>query len=262
MQPSRPRAAARPARRAPPIEWDPHGLRASRIDGEVARVLHVATVLEEDTAVSARQARSLGLDRDPALAAFLGWWELEEAKHALALHHLLDAQPFDPPPLRPGVPTARRRSVAGVPLSPLWRIPATGLVFCAMGAAAEYVALVIYTELARRTDDPRAHSLLRQIIRQEGSHLACFRAAAVERGDAMSARQGRLARGVMRRFWQPVGLPSLGSANWHTALGPLIDDPDVRRRVVLMDRVLDGIPHLEGLGLMAGFLHPTRAAVG
>jgi rubrerythrin len=245
-------------RDAGPIDWDPGELARCALDAEVATVLHVAVVLEEDTAISSRQARAFGLDHDADLASFLAAWEQEEAEHARALAHLLAHQPHIPPALRPALAPARRRGVARVPLSAARRLPATGVAFCALGAAAEYLALVVYTELAKRSGSPTVEALLRSIIRQEGRHLAFFKAAAGERAASMSDLQGRLARRIVRTVWAPIGIPSLGEDHWRAALGPLVDDPAVRARVERMDRVLDSIPHLGGMDLMAGFLSRSR----
>jgi hypothetical protein len=241
-------------REAGPIGWDPAALETCVLAPDVTRVLHVAVVLEEDTAISARQARAFGLDHDADLASFLATWEQEEAEHARALAYLLVHQPHHPPALRPALAPARRRGVAQVPLTAARRLPATGIAFCALGAAAEYVALVVYTELAKRSGSPTAEALLRAIIRQEGRHLAFFRSAAIRRAEQMSDRQGRLARRIVRAVWEPIGIPSLGEDRWHAALGPLVDDPTVRARVERMDRVLDAVPHLGGMDLMARFL--------
>ena len=246
-------------RDAGPITWDPAALAECELGPELSRVLHVASVLEEDTAISARQARALGLDRDPDMAGFLTIWEQEEAEHGRALRHLLGAQRYDLPQLRPTLAPLRRHGLASIPLTGLRRVPATGLVVCALGAAAEYVAIVIYTELIKQTDDPRVVTLLRSIVRQEGRHMAFFLAAARSRADDMSTVQGRLSRWAIARIWEPVGLPSLGEQTWHTTLAPLLSDQRVRGRAEKMDHVLDSITHLAGMQLMTTFLrtHPA-----
>lgn len=250
------------ARDAGPIPWDRGALAGCRLDPEVAHILHVAAVLEEDTAISARQGRALGLDRAADIGAFLDPWEREEDEHGRALRFLLSRQPYDPPPPRPSSIPRRRRGLALVPVTALGRTPMTGVVYGALGAAAEYVAIVIYTELVKRVDEPAVVSLLRSIARQEGRHFAFFLAAAGNRAESLSATQGRLARRALTSIWTPVGVASLGEEGWRDTLAPLLADVDVRARVEKMDRVLDSIPHLGGLRLMEAFLRAHPAAMG
>lgn len=257
-----PAHAVRFARDAGPIAWDPAELAACRLPPDVAQVLQVAAVLEEDTAISARQGRALGLDRTADIGAFLDVWEQEEAEHGRALGCLLAAQPYDPPPSRPGSISLRRRALVLVPLHVLGRSPVTGFVYGALGAAAEYVAIVIYTELAKRAEAPAVEALLRAIARQEGRHFSFFLAATNARAQTMSPAEGRVARWALVRIWSPVGLASLGERRWRTSLAPLLADADVRARVQRMDRVLDSIPNLDGFELMTTFLRDPALRVG
>jgi hypothetical protein len=240
------------------IPWDPEVLGACRLDGPMSGVLRVAAVLEADTSISARQARALGLDRAQDLAAFLPVWEAEEAEHGRALRRLVEDLPGSSSPARPARIAARRRGQALVPLRVLGRVRPVGTVFCTLAAAAEYVAIVIYDEMARVADDPDVVALLRSVIHQEGRHLAFFLAAAKLRAGPMSDLEGRVARRLMTASWTPVGMASLGADRWWTTIGPLLERPPVRRRVRRMDRVVDAVPHLSGLELMGSFLgsHP------
>lgn len=236
------------------IAWDPVALAACRVDADLARILHAAAVLEQDTGITGSQARALGLERPRDLAGFLGVWEAEEAEHARALRFLLTHQAYAVPPERPASIPRRRHRLARVPLGLLGRAPQTPFVFCVLGAAAEYVAIVIYSALARVTDDAAAASLLRAIARQEARHFAFFLAAARVRGDDLSSVGGGIARRALAAVWEPVGVPSLGADAWEAAFGSLLARPDVGGRVAGMDRIVDTIPHLAGLELMAGFL--------
>lgn len=241
-------------RRSGLIDWDGGSLARSRVDPELCRTLHVAALLEQDTDITAHQTRALGLDRAADVAAFLPVWEAEEAEHARALRSLLAYQRYAVPERRPAAIPRRRRWVARVPASAVGRLPATGLVYCALGAAAEYVTILTYTELGREVDDPVVGALLRAITRQEGRHFAFFLAAARERAAAMSSANGRIARRALVALWEPVGVPSLGIDAWHAQLGCRLAGPAFRARVEGMDRVVDSIPHLGGLHLMATFL--------
>lgn len=246
------------ARGAGLIDWVPDELAACWLDEDVARLLAVAVLLEEDTAISAAQARALGLDRAPDMAVFLTAWEEEEAEHARALRCLTAGHVGGRPPSRPAGNSLKRHGQALVPARLLGRFGPVGVAFCTLGAAAEYVAIVIYTELAKATADPAAAALLRAIIRQEGRHLGFFLAAAQQRAAGMPLHEQRLARWLVARLWTPVGMATLGTDRWWDQIGPLLEQPEVRARVQRMDRVVDAVPHLVGLGLMGGLLaaHP------
>jgi hypothetical protein len=241
-------------RRSGLVAWDRGALSPCRLDEEFCRLLHVVALLEEDTAISTRQARSLGIDRDSDIAAFLPSWEREEAEHARALRFLLAQQTYCRPPRRSTAIPLRRRAVALVPASPFRRLPQTGLVYSALGAAAEYVTIVTYTEFARSVEQPAVAALLRAIARQEGRHFAFFLAAARVRAEAMSSLHGRLARRALASLWEPVGVPSLGLPAWRRVFARLLERADFRARVQRMDHVVDSIPHLAGLQLMTTFM--------
>lgn len=241
-------------RRSGLIDWDGDLLARSHLDPELCRTLHVAALLEQDTEITVRQTRALGLDRVDDVAAFLPVWEAEEAEHARALRWLLSHQRYRPPQPRPAAIPRRRRLVARVPASALGRLPSTGLVYCALGAAAEYLTILTYTEVTREVDDPAVGALLQDITRQEGRHFAFFLAAARARADAISPMSGRLARRALVAVWEPVGVPSLGVDAWTAQFGRLLGNARFRARIEGMDRVVDSIPHLDGLHLMETFL--------
>jgi rubrerythrin len=241
-------------REAGPVEWDEAGCRAARIDPPVSRILHVVAELEADTAITTRHAHTLGIDRADDVAAFLPQWAAEEAEHARAITILLGRQTYDPPVPAPPVIERRRRLVSHVPRQAIGRLRATGLVYCTLGAAAEYVTVVIYRELVTMVDDRAVAELLRGITRQERRHCAFFLSAARRRAREISPAEARLARWVLRAMWEPPGVPSLGLAAWRDAFAPFLDDRTLRARVVEMDRIVGTIPHLEGLHLMRDFL--------
>ncbi len=249
-------------RAAGKIAWDCQQLADSTIDPDLARILHVGALLEDDTVITVRHAASLGLSRSYDLAQFLPMWDEEEAEHGRALHFLLDHQRYTPPEAAPASISRRRRALSHLPLAAVGRLPQTPFLFCVLGAAAEYVATVTYHELIKRVDDPTVVQLLRDITRQEARHFAFFLAAAKHRGEALSVTNGRIARRALAAMWEPIGVPSLGRPVWERLFGEWMRDEGFVERITMMDRVVDSIPHLQGMHLMRNFLKDTlsRAA--
>lgn len=244
--------------RAGIIDWEADKLRQSSLDPGLARVLHVAMRLEDDTSITVQQGRSLGVDRDVDIAEFLPVWRLEEAEHAKALRCLLDGRRYDPPTPVATAIARRRNLVAAVPIQVAHLFPQTTFVFCVLGAASEYLATAIYAELAKRADDPVVQHLLRSVARQEARHFAFFLAAARERGRAMGKATGAVARRATRSVWTPIGVSTLGVERWFDLFAEWLNDDTFRERILMMDRVVDSIPHLANLRLMARFLEQPR----
>ena len=144
--------------------------------------------------------------------------------------------------------------MARVPAQAVGRLPQASFLFCVLGAAAEYVATILYAELAKRSDASQVTELLRSIARQEARHFAFFLAAARVRGRRMSVVNGHLSRNALRAIWEPIGVPTLGKDAWLEMFAGWLDDDHLRHRLEMMDRVVDSIPQLEGMRLMGTFL--------
>lgn len=256
-----PDRVARFLRDAGPVAWDPAELHRAVLEPVLGRMLHTAADLEEDTGITRAQARALGIDRADDLAAFLPVWADEEAEHARALRALLAGRTYAPPPSRPPDISARRRLLTRLPLAPLRRLPEPAVVACTFGAAAEYVTIIVYRAVADQADDDVVRRLLRDIARQEARHLGFLLAAARARAAVLTPLHARVTRRVVRAMWEPPGVPSLGIEGWRDVFAPLLVRDDLRARVAAVDRMVDSIPHLEGLGLMEGFLAGPGGAI-
>lgn len=249
-------------RHAGPVSWNRHALRTAVMDPLSCRMLDAAAGLETDTGITRDQAGALGIDRAPDLAAFLPLWAAEEAEHARALRALVAGRVYPAVPQRPPDIARRRRALARLPLSTLRRFPEPALVACTFGAAAEFVTIIVYRAIAERVEDPVVRRLLGDIVRQEARHLAFLLAAARARATELGRVHAWVARRVIRAMWEPPGVPSLGVDGWREVFAPLLVRDDIRSRVASMDRLVDSIPHLEGLALMARFLGGAGGAIG
>lgn len=235
------------------ITWRDTEFSEVQLASDISRILHVAALLEEDTVITVKHAHTLGLTRAPDIREFLPQWDKEEAEHGHALRCLLANQTYDPPEPTRHTISMRRRVVSKLPAQPLSIFPHTSYLFCVLGAAAEYVATVMYGELAKNSP-PVVSNLLKLIARQEARHFHFFLIAAKQRGQKMSTRNGLIAARLLSKMWTPIGVSTLGLDVWNQIFSAWLNDLEIRRRLVMMDRVLDSVPHLNGLHLMQRFL--------
>lgn len=245
-------------RRSAPVMWSADLLRVADVPKSCIAPLLAAAHAEGDIRKEIAKARAAGLLRDPTLARFFDLWVLEEDEHAKAFAFLADSHGWHELDLtNRHSPTDRLRyrlAPIGLRLSAL--APGTAQVFLAIGAAAESVTRTLYRSMARVATDEALSDLLMRIARQEARHQAFFVAAARDQ-PAPSPRQRAAIRALLVRGWHPVGMDRLGRATWLQVFGPFIAEPQVRDEMAMMDRVLDSVPALEGLDLMARFLESS-----
>ena len=191
---------------------------------------------------------------DAEITSFLSFWVFEEFWHGEALAAVLEAH--DETAGRQRVEAMRHRLGFAERLRPLTMMIGSTLagrdilaVHTAWGAINEWTTQAGYAQLARRAGHPVLSELLKRIMRQEGRHID-FYASQAERRLAASPRARRLARFALRRFWSPVGAGVMPPAETRHLARYLMDGPDglaVARRI---DRRVDRLPGLAGLGLL------------
>ena len=196
---------------------------------------------------------------DPEVTAFLSCWAYEEHWHGEALAAVLAAHGE----------VAGAERIGGHRAGLGWRdrvrpllmtvgAGTAGRDFMAVqmtwGAINEWSTQAGYAQLARRSDHPVLSTLLGRIMRQEGRHIDFYATQAGMRL-AASARARRLTRLALRHLWHPVGAGVMPPAETDFMIGHLFGDDDglgIARRI---DRRVDRLPGLAGLGL----LENTRA---
>ena len=194
--------------------------------------------------------------RDPEVTAFLSFWVYEEFWHGEALAAVLGAHGEASGPDRVG-PMRDRLGRADRFRPALMTIGATlagadfTAVHMAWGAVNEWTTQAGYAQLSRRAAHPVLAGLLARIMRQEGRHID-FYAAQAEGRLGTSPRARRLARLALGRFWHPVGAGVMPASESRHLAYHLFGDAvglDAARRV---DRHVDRLPGLGGLGLLEG----------
>lgn len=191
---------------------------------------------------------------DPEVTSFLSFWVYEEFWHGEALAAVLLAH--GEPAAEARIAAMRRRLGWTEHLRPLAMMIGSAVagedfvaVHMAWGAINEWTTQAGYAQLARRSGHPVLGELLGRIMRQEGRHID-FYASQAERRLAASARARRLARFALRHLWTPVGAGVMPIEETRHLARYLMGGDDGLATVRRIDRRVDRLPGLEGLGLL------------
>jgi len=222
---------------------------------EALRCLRYMHDVENHTVCYLRDILVTRAHRDPEVTSFLTLWNYEEHWHGEAIAKVLAAH---------GEPAGAGRIAAlrqRLPKRDAWRplafqlvsavTPHLTAVHMTWGAVNEWTTQAGYARLAQRADHPVLSDLLRRIMKQEGRHIDFYASQAKGRLSESRAAQ-RLTRWALRRFWTPVGsgvMPDEEVRFLSTYLFGGEDGLGVAERI---DRRVDRLPGLDGLGLMRG----------
>lgn len=97
-------------------------------------------------------------------------------------------------------------------------------------------------------DHPTLQTLLRRIMMQEGRHIDFYASQAHRRLDGDGRSQG-VCRYALGHFWRPVGSGVVASAETDFLVRHLFGGPDGLAVADRIDRRVDRLPGLSGLGL-------------
>lgn len=199
---------------------------------------------------------------DPEITSFLSFWVYEEFWHGEALAAVLQAhgEPAGDQRITP----MRQRLGAAERLRPLSMMVGSALVgadfvavHMAWGAINELTTQAGYAQLARRAGHPVLSELLRRIMRQEGRHID-FYASQAEWRLAASRRARKVARVALRKLWSPVGSGVMPPAETSHLARYLMGGDDGMAAARRIDRRVDRLPGLAGLGLLERSLRSLR----
>ena len=115
------------------------------------------------------------------------------------------------------------------------------------GAINEWTTQAAYGRLAAVSRHPVLSELLGRIMRQEGRHIDFYASQAAERLGA-SGRAQRVTRWALA----PVGSTVMPPAEVRHLQDHLFGGDDGQRAMARIDRCIERLPGLEGLGLLAG----------
>jgi len=234
------------------IEWD--AFRVQPLAPEVLRCLRYMHDVEHHTVCYLRDLLVTTAHRDPAVTSFLTLWGYEEMWHGEAIAEVLAVHGEFAGPARVGA--LRARLGAKDRLTPVAHVVASAVVgdgfpalHMAWGALNEWTTQAGYARLSARAAHPVLSELLQRIMRQEGRHIAFYAAEAARRLEG-NRRAQRVCRFALRRLWRPVGASLMPRDEVSFLVGYLFGDAEGRAVADRIDRRVDQLPGLAGLGLV------------
>jgi predicted metal-dependent hydrolase len=228
---------------------------------DALRVVRFMHDVEQHTACYTRNLLNTKAHLDPEISTFLTLWNYEEHWHGDALAQVLAAH--DEPFGAQRVATMRDRLRFQLTSGPLvWMAVSAATrhflaVHMTFGVINEWTTQAGYARLIARARHPMLTDLVRRIMKQEGRHIDFYLGQARSRL-AASAGARRATRTMVRAMWKPVGASVMPQGETRHLVRTLFADSDGRAVAARVDRRVDSLPGLDGLGLMAGALSTYR----
>ena len=235
------------------IDFD--AFREQPLDDSTLRCLRYMHDVEHHTSCYLRNLLNTRAHHDPEVTTFLTLWSYEELWHGEALARVLAVHDEVAGPTR--VRSMRERLG--------WKLSASPLVWMGLSAATkdflavhmtfgvinEWTTQAGYARLRAVADHPTLDAILGRVMRQEGRHIDYYLTRANELlGASASAR--RTTRRMLRLLWSPVGAKVMPPDETRHLVRTLFGGGEGEPLATRIDRRIDRLPGLEGLGLMAG----------
>jgi hypothetical protein len=232
-----------------------NAFHTDRLDAASLRCLRYMHDIELHTICYLRDLLVTSAHREPEITTFLTFWSYEEYWHGEALAQVLRAhgEPAGATRVRE-LRRARRVSEAAKPfahgLASMLVGPSMTAVHMTWGAINEWTTQAGYAQLAKRCDHLVMSELLRRIMRQEGRHIDFYSAQAGSRLHG-NRRAQWLTRQALTRFWAPVGSDVMPETEVRHLISYLFGGEDGAAMAERIDRRVDRLPGLSGLGLVS-----------
>jgi len=234
---------------------DLDSFREHPLDPEALRCLRYMHDVESHTVCYLRDMLVTRAHRDPEVTSFLTLWNYEEYWHGKAIAGILEAH--DELAGNSRIAALRQRLPRGDAWKPLSFQIASALtphltaVHMTWGAVNEWTTQAAYARLASLANNTTLSEILCRIMKQEGRHIDFYATQAKSRlSDSRAAR--RLTRWALRRFWSPVGTGVVPDQEVDFLRTYLFGGADGRAMADRIDRRVDRLPGLDGLGLLKG----------
>ena len=259
------------------VEWDRMG--EAPVLPEEARCIAYMMDIETHTSIFMRDILATRAAADANLSAFLACWNYEEYWHGEAFSRFLGEAGWTlapdlelptrdtPYPSRwERVSRIRRDVTRNVPMSHMATLlgsivePDLVALHMTWGALNELTTLSAYHLLTAKTEHPVLPQLLAAVIKDERRHFAFYRSqASIRLRRSPNAR--RITRWAMDRFWRVVGTGVVARSETDFITSYLFDD-DGLATVADIDRTIEGLPGMAGLGLGWRAVNQMRARRG
>jgi hypothetical protein len=249
------------------LRWDDLDLSVfghQRLDEGTLRCLRFMHDVEYHTVCYLRDLLVSPAHSDPEVTSFLSFWVFEEFWHGEALAAVLAAHGELAGRVR--IDAMRQRLGLAERFRPLAMMIGSVLagrdfvaVHMAWGAVNEWTTQAGYAQVVRKAGHPTLSELLRRIMRQEGRHID-FYASQAESRLAGSARARRLTRFALRKLWAPVGSGVMPAAETRHLATHLFGDEVGMNAARRIDRRIDRLPGLAGLGLLEASVRELAGA--
>lgn len=227
------------------------------LDEPVLRCLRYMHDVEHHTMCYLRDVLVTRAHADPEMTAFLACWCYEEHWHGDAIARVLAAHDERAGSAR--IAAMRRRLPRRDPFRPLLYLAGSVVgdrmarqlvtVHMTWGALNEWTTQAGYGRLAAKAGHPVLTELLRRIMKQEGRHID-FYASQARRRLATTRSVQRVTRLALRRFWSPVGAGVMPAEEVTFLVRHLFGDEEGGRAAGRIDRQVDRLPGLAGMGLV------------
>jgi hypothetical protein len=233
------------------VDFD--SFRDEPLDPDALRCLRYMHDVEHNTIVYLRDVLVTDAHLDHEITSFLTFWAFEEYFHGEAIGRVLEAH--GEPGSDERVRRTRRASLHDriVPVGTMLASHLTRhvpTVHMTWGAVNEWTAQAAYGRLVAKAQHPTLSTLLHRIMRQEGRHIDFYAAQAGRRLEG-DHRAQRITRWALRRFWTPVGAGIHDREDVRFVARYLFGDADGQKAASRIDRCIDRLPGLSGLGLVA-----------
>jgi rubrerythrin len=223
---------------------------------DVLRALRYFLDIENHTSCYLRDILATPSHRDPEITAFLSVWGYEEYFHSVAIGEILRVHGQDPftriknlrqnlsmfESLRPALFCLTSKIVNFFPA-----------LHMSWGAINEVSTQVGYERLSKKANNAILTELFARIMRQEGRHLAFYKAKATELLENSPKLQIKV-RKTLKRFWKPVGLSVEGKKEAMFLAQFLFSDEQGINAAKRVDNLIALIPGLENINLFQNSL--------
>ncbi|MDA8148709.1 MAG: ferritin-like domain-containing protein [Actinomycetota bacterium] len=235
------------------IDFD--AFRDCPLTADALRCLRYMHDVENHTVCYLRDVLVTRAHRDPEVTSFLTLWNFEEYWHGEAIARVLAAH--DETSGIGRIAAMRQRLPRRDGLRPISFQVASAVtphltaVQMTWGAVNEWTTQAGYARLAGLADHPVLTELLSRIMKQEGRHIDFYASQAKSRLGGSRAAQ-RITRWALRKYWAPVGSGVMPTDEVRFLSSYLFGGEEGRAMADRIDRRVDRLPGLDGLGLMKG----------